>query len=69
MTILELLQDEKLEPHVQGRYTRIVINPDLYFEVLGAIRQGGPYTINLYSGEREELACEAFKRNEESKSR
>ena len=68
MTILELLQYEKLEPHVQGRHTRIIVSPGPHFEVLGAIRQGGPYTINLYSGQYEGLACEVFMMNEENRS-
>lgn len=67
MTILELLQNEKIEPHVQGRYTRIIVNPGPYFEVLGAVRQGGAYTINLYSGKSECEACSAFVENEKWK--
>jgi hypothetical protein len=68
-TILEILQDENLESHVQGNYTRIVVNPGPYFEVLWAIRQGGPYTIEIYSGEREDEACEAFRLNEKRLSK
>lgn len=70
MTILELLQDTEIEAYIQGRYTRILVtSPAPWFEVLGAIRQGGPYTISLYTGEREDEACEAFKLHEEKKSK
>lgn len=63
-TILDLLQNEKVEARVQGRYTRIVVNPGPYFEVLGSSFLGGPYVITLYSGELEFQAVAAFIGNE-----
>lgn len=66
MTVLELLQSDKVDCFVQGSHTRIIRNAhDGTFEVLQKRSNKrkdffGNYTVQLYHGVDEEDAVTAF---------
>lgn len=65
-TIFEMLAAEGTDifPYIQGKRTKLYVNPGPFFEVRGVLRRTGQYEISVYDGENERAAVEAFEKNE-----